>query len=178
MITQERLKEVLDYNPDSGIFRWIESAGNVPAGAEAGTSTDEGYIQIRIDGRGYLAHRLAVLYTDGYLPELTVDHVDRVPWHNWRLNLREASNQCQSRNCGMSKNNTSGVKGVYWDAWNGKWRAQIMIDGRQKNLGGYNTVLDAAYIRFAAEQCLGFQDCDLNSSAKKYIEEHGKVTEW
>jgi len=176
MITQARLKEVLDYNPNTGVFLWVESPGNgITAGSEAGCLDRKGYIRVRIDGRSCLAHRLAVLYTDGYFPENTVDHKDRVRHHNWRSNLREASQQCQNRNCGMLKRNTSGIKGVFWFAGYGKWRAQIRVDGKHKHLGDYDTLLEAAYTRFAAEQCLGFQDCDLNSSAKKYIKEQGGI---
>jgi len=175
MLTQERLKEVLDYNPETGVFRWRESVGNVQAGAEAGTPNDKGYIVIRVNGRDYKAHRLAILYTDGYMPENTVDHKDRVPWHNWRDNLREASQQCQLRNCGTRRDNSSGIKGVSWNKGGGKWQAMIRVDGQQKNLGSFNNPIEAAYARYAAEQCLGFQDCDLNSSAKKYIIKQGGV---
>ena len=176
MITQERLKEVLDYNPETGVFQWRECiASNAPAGAIAGTPLKKGYIKISVDDRGYLAHRLAILYTDGYLPENTVDHIDRVPWHNSRLNLREASQQCQSRNCGLNKNNTSGLKGVFWDNGHGKWGAQIVVGGKNKRLGLFGSIIEAAYVRYAAEQCLGFQDCDQNSTAKKYIKEQGGI---
>ena len=174
MITHERLKEVLDYNPDTGIFRWRVTASNrAVAGSTAGSPDDDGYLKIRVDGRLYLAHRLAILYTDGYLPENTVDHKDRIPWHNWRLNLREASHQCQVRNCGMRKDNRSGVKGVYWDKTTGRWAAYVRVGGVMSNLGRFDNLLEAAYTRYAAEQCLGFQDCDKNSSAKKYIKEQG-----
>ena len=169
-ITQDRLKEVLDYNPDTGIFRWIETiGGRAVIGDKAGSRKGKGYVVIRIYNKDYYAHRLAILYTDGYMPENEVDHIDRVRWHNWRSNLREASRQCQLRNCGMNRNNTSGVKGIYWDKNARKWRAKIMVGGKHKNLGLYNSLLGAAYARFAAEQCLGFQDCDINSSARKYI---------
>ena len=170
MITQDRLKEVLDYNQETGIFQWKVSSGNASAGSVAGSSDGkEGYILIGIDGRLYRAHRLAILYTDGYMPENTVDHRDRIPWHNWRDNLREASYQCQMRNCGMLKNNTSGVKGVCWNRMAGKWKARITVSGMEKNLGYYVSLLEAAYARYAAEQCLGFPECDINSSAKAYI---------
>ena len=173
-ITQERLKEVLDYNPDTGIFRWMVSTGHrAIVGAVAGSLKESGYIEINVDGRRYQAHRLAILYTDGYMPENTVDHKDRVRSNNWRDNLREATQQCQNRNCGMRKDNKSGVKGVSWCQREGKWYAHIVVDGSGKNLGYHASILDAAYVRFAAEQCLGFQDCDLNSSAKQYIDALG-----
>jgi len=172
-LTQERLKEVLDYNPETGIFMWIEPKKGRRIGDEAGSPATGGYRRITIDYRSYRAHRLAILYTDGYLPENTVDHIDRIPWHNWRDNLREASYQCQVRNCKMPKNNTSGIKGVSWREKPKKWLASIKVNCRWHHLGEYDSILGAAFARFAAEQCLGFQDCDLNSSAKQYIDTHG-----
>ena len=170
MITQDRLKEVVNYDPETGIFVWLNNmASNAPAGSVAGGADSDGYISLRIDGRMYKAHRLAILYTDGYLPENTVDHIDRVPWHNWRDNLREASYQCQMRNCGMRKDNTSGIKGVAFFKRTGRWYAYISVNSKMKYLGNFDNLLDAAYARFAAEQCLGFQDCDINSSALQFI---------
>ena len=168
-ITQKRLKEVLDYNPDTGLFLWIRPGSGRVVGDEAGTYDANGYIKIGIDREYYYAHRLAILYTDGYLPELTVDHKDRIPWHNWRDNLREASMQCQSRNRGMNSRNTTGVKGVTWSERDKRWYAHIAVDGKLSYLGIFDNLLEAVYARFAAEQCLGFQDCDLNSSAKLFI---------
>jgi len=177
-ITQERLKEVLDYNPETGVFLWVYAAGNAPAGSEAGCLNADGYILIGIDGRSYLAHRLAVLYTDGYMPENTVDHIDRIPRHNWRLNLREASQQCQMRNRSMNKNNTSGINGVSWYKPAGKWCVKIAVDYQNKHIGYFDNILEAAYARYTAEQCLGFQDCDINSSAKQFIEKRAILNHW
>ena len=173
MITQERLREILGYNPDEGKFRWkISPARNTPAGFETSCRDTCGYIRIRVDGKMYPAHRLAILYTDGYLPENEIDHINRIRTDNRRVNLREASRQCQNRNCGMRKDNTSGVKGVLWHKRAKKWYAHIRVDSRAKYLGSFDSILEAAYVRFAAGQCLGFPDCDIYSSAKQYIDMH------
>jgi len=171
MLTQERLHEVLDYNSDTGLFKWrVAMNSMVAAGSEAGSFDAGGYLQIGIDGKNYKTHRLAILYTDGYLPENSIDHVNRVRSDNRRANLREASMQCQRRNCGMLRNNTSGVKGVAWHKQMGKWLSFISLDGKKKHLGFHYTIIEAACHRYAAEQCLGFSDCDTHSSAKKYID--------
>jgi len=169
MITQARLKELYHYNPETGKFTRIKFGRGRYKGLPVGRISD-GYLRIKIDGRAYMAHRLAVLYMEGYMPENTVDHIKRVRDDNRYNELREASRQCQQRNCGMFKNNTSGIKGVYWDTKKGKWHSHIAVDGKAKFLGLTHDKLDAAYQRFAAEQCLGFQDCDINSSAKQYID--------
>ena len=170
MITQERLKEVLDYNPETGAFMW--KATNSHDGSEAGGYNAAGYVKIKIDQMMYFAHRLAILYTDGYMPEGEVDHINRIKSDNRRKNLREASRQCQVRNCGMRRDNTSGIKGVSWHKPTSKWRAKITVDGQQKFLGHFDSIIKAAYTRYAAEQCLGFQDCDAKSSAKSFLMSH------
>jgi hypothetical protein len=169
VLTQKRLKDVIHYDPETGVFTWVKRPG-VRGGSIAGTTMKDGYRRIKIDGRGYLAHRLAVLYMEGYIPELTVDHIWRDRADNRYSGLREATYQCQTRNCGMCKNNTSGIKGVHWSAALKKWAASIRINNKLKHLGFFYNIIDAAYARYAGEQCLGFQDCDINSSAKQYIE--------
>jgi len=171
MLTQERLKEVLDYNPDTGTFLWRASGQGRPLSLEAGGFATGGYIKIGIDGKNYGAHRLAILYTDGYLPEGEVDHRNRIRHDNRRTNLREASRQCQLRNRSMFRNNTSGIRGVSRNKQTGKWLANIRVNGELKTLGRFSSLLEAAYHRYAAEQCLGFTDCDIYSSAKKYIDQ-------
>ena len=171
MLTQQRLKELFHYNVDTGLFtRRTQPSMCVAVGDIAGNVTADGYIRIMIDRISYLAHRLAILYVEGYLPEDTVDHINRITGDNKYKNLRVASQQCQMRNCGLYNTNTSGVKGVRWDKERNVWRAWVKVDARDRFLGRFRTKLDAAYARFAAEQCLGFQDCDINSSAKQYID--------
>ena len=68
-LTQKRLKELFHYNPTTGIFTWLVNKGNARIGYKAGTKKKDGYIQIRIDRKNFLAHRLAWLYNYGYLPE-------------------------------------------------------------------------------------------------------------
>ena len=70
----------------------------------------------------------------------------------------------------MNKNNTSGVKGVCWDKSKGRWNANISVNRKNKNLGCFDDFLEAAYHRYAAEQCLNWADCDTNSSAKQFID--------
>ena len=98
-----------------------------------------------------------------------MDHVDRNRANNKYKNLREATHQCQIRNCKLLRNNVSGIKGVYWSKECSKWIVNIKVKRACSYLGLFEDKLEAAYTRFAAEQCLGFQDCDLNSSAKQFI---------
>ena len=78
-LTQERLKEVLDYSPTTGRFRWRVRQGNMSPGCEAGTSSCSGYRAIRVDGLQHLAHRLAWLYVHGKHPAGEIDHRNGKP---------------------------------------------------------------------------------------------------
>jgi len=171
MLTQERLKELLDYNPETGIFVWkIGSTNGMRVkGTKAGHIKKNGYVEIRVGYKNYSAHRLAFLYMEGYLPEGQVDHEDRIKDHNWWNNLREASPQCQTRNTGLNSLNTSGVKGVNWNSCRKKWYVQIKLNGKQKFLGSFSDFNEAAAHRFAIEQCIGWVNCDINSSAGSYL---------
>jgi hypothetical protein len=151
MITQERLKDLLNYDPETGIFMWKVRRHGVTLGSVAGC-TDEGYIRIKIDGRLYAAHRLAWLYVNGSLPEFTIDHINRVRSDNRIANLRSATNAENHQNRSKYITNTSGVTGVYWDNQRGKWRAQIEHLGRNVNLGRYSTIEAAAEARAAAKK--------------------------
>nr|UVX44468.1 MAG: zinc-binding loop region of homing endonuclease [Bacteriophage sp.] len=65
-LTQDRLKELLHYNHDTGIFTWVQRASkSVRVGNSAGSKNKSGYIDIRIDKSLHKAHRLAWLYIYG-----------------------------------------------------------------------------------------------------------------
>lgn len=171
MITQTRLKERLHYNPDTGVFTWKVRPGQaVHIGDVAGCLDNDGYRIITVDGRPYKAHRLAVLYMDGYLPENTVDHENRIVDDNRYKNLREASRQCQSRNRKVSSRSTSKISGIYWSMADSRWKAGVCVNSERKHLGSFTDFEEAVYHRYTAEVCLGFPDCDINSAAKQYID--------
>ena len=153
MLTQERLKELLDYDPDTGVFVWRVSRGSVKAESVAGCTHHEGYVHISIDGRKRLAHRLAWLYVHGCWPTNQIDHINRVRDDNRLCNLREVTNQKNHWNRGKQKNNSSGLIGVFWDKKAKKWRAYINVCGKQKHLGLFDTQeeANATYARAKAE---------------------------
>lgn len=125
MITQERLRQVLDYDPENGKFVWkIKLSRKTVIGAEAGTPS-KGYIAIRIDGVSYLAHRLAWLFMTGIWPVYEIDHKNTYGRDNRWQNLRLASRRQQRANSNKGVRNTSGFKGVDWDKRKSKWRAKL-----------------------------------------------------
>lgn len=142
-LTRERLKELLRYDPKTGSFYWRRSQRGLMRGSKAGCLNDKGYVQIRVDGVVYQAHRLVFLYVDGKFPPHWTDHIDRNRQNNRRENLRCAEpseNQCNR----TMANNTSGAKGVSWDVTRNRWIARIQFKHKSVNLGRFESLTDAA----------------------------------
>jgi len=177
-ITYDELHKTLYYNREIGIFVWIiKRTGSGGIGSIAGCLGLDGYIRIAINGRLYLASRLAWLYVYGYFPENIIDHKDRIKHHNWIDNMRETSKQCNAINTGNPTNNTSGVKGVYWEPRRNKWNASVKINQKKKYLGSYKDFDNAVCARLAAEQCSNWSNCDSNSPAFQYVQKMFKEAE-
>lgn len=152
MLTQARLKELLHYDPDTGVFTWKAASGRrALVGSVAGSVRRLGYIIIGIDGKRHLAHRLAFLYVDGAFPPALVDHIDHCPSNNRLANLRLATTAENARNMRIKINNSSGYKGVSWHSSDRKWQAYATLNGKQYHLGFYPTAEAAsdAYESFA-----------------------------
>ena len=142
-LTAERLRDLLDYDPETGIFRCRRGRGRTPAGAIAGSPYGKGYLGIKIDYRLYYNHRLAWLYMTGEWPKDQVDHKNRIRDDNRWENLREATNGQNTVNSVRSK--ASGLpRGVYLRRRKRPYKAQIVKDGKWHNLGAYSTVDEAS----------------------------------
>ena len=156
-LTQKRLKELLDYNPDTGKFiRLTKPNGNVNAGEVAGTLGSNGYIVISVDDEDYKAHRLAFLFMEGRFPECYTDHKNHIKWDNRWINLRKVTQSDNCKNSSMYKTNKSGFTGISWDKQKGKWKAQISVNRKVKNLGRYNCIIEAIGVRILANVKYGF----------------------
>jgi hypothetical protein len=138
-LTQQRLKEVLDYDPETGVFRWKERISiRIMVGEVAGQiRPSAGYWFIGIDGYAYRAHRLAWLYMTGEFPPpgVEIDHKDTDRTKNSWLNLRLATRSQNNANWKAPRHNTSGLKGVCFHKGAQKWCAQIHKDRKRIYLG-------------------------------------------
>lgn len=150
----ERLKLLLTYTPETGLFtRNIALSARYPAGTIAGSMNAGGYIQIRIDGCNHNAHRLAFLYMTGAWPEADVDHISGVRSDNRWVNLRPAVRRvnCENRRTPRSDNFSSGMLGVTKDKRPLKkpYRATIQANGRPIKVGYFATAHEAhaAYVQ-------------------------------
>jgi hypothetical protein len=143
-LTQERLKEVLYYHPESGDFvRLVALCGRALVGQQVGTPDAAGYLTSKIDGKTYKLHRLAFLYVLGRWPDPECDHRDMVKNNNEWSNLREASLGENRRNVGPRKGNTTGIKGIRFDRRRGTYVVDLQTNKQRHNYSGIKTLEEA-----------------------------------
>lgn len=156
MITQERLKQLLHYDPVTGVFTRIQSNRSDRLNQQTGSRNTNGHIQIRIDGKLYVAHRLAWLYVNGQFPINQLDHIDGDKTNNKFGNLRTATNKQNQENVPIQVNNTSGHRGVCFEKTrrgSKKFGAYVGHNGKQIRVGLFATVDEAAIAaRIARDQ--------------------------
>jgi len=158
-LTHQELKELLHYDPETGVFtRIIRSGSRVKIGDTAGGLDKYGYIIISVGGKSYKSHRLAWLYITEKWPKDQIDHINHIRNDNRFKNLREVTHQENHKNQSMQKNNTSGCTGVYYYKPTNKWVVRIKVDGKNKNLGYYESFNDAVEVRKKAEVELDFHN--------------------
>jgi hypothetical protein len=139
-LTAERLRELLDYNPETGIFTWKILPRRKAIDGFAGSRSGR-YIYIGIDREHYLAHRLAWFYIYGEWPDKDLDHIDRDTHNNRLTNLRPATmsdNLCNSK---LRKDNSTGFRGIF--RHRSKFAAQVRKDGVRLCLGTFDTAEEA-----------------------------------
>jgi hypothetical protein len=155
MVTPERLREVLNYDPSSGVFVWLVTLGNrAPKGTIAGRDNGNGYRRIAVDCHSYYAHRLAWVYIHDEWPENEIDHIDGNTMNNRITNLRQATNAQNMQNLVLRSTNTSGMMGVSWLKSLGKWEAYICVNCKKIGLGYFEDRGSASEAYLAAKQKL------------------------
>ncbi len=154
-LTQSRLRALLHYDPDTGVWTWLARSApgsHVRVGDTAGT-VHKGYLRIKIECELYMAHCLAWLYMTGKWPQSEVDHRDCVPENIRWSNLRLASPR---QNMGNKRvRSICGLKGVT-QLPSGNWRATIKSETGQVHLGTFGCPDEAhAAYRAAADKLYG-----------------------
>jgi hypothetical protein len=155
----EELKRNLNYDQETGEFTWKVSNNNrIKIGERAGyISKKNGYRQIKVNKKLYMAHRLAWLYVYGELPKKEIDHIDHNRDNNSINNLREASRRENSRNTKIRSDNYSGVTGVFWNKNTFKWQVRIYdLNGMNKHVGFFEDFHEARIARRKAEREFGY----------------------
>lgn len=158
MLTQERLKQLVSYNPETGIFiRKISLAHNAKVGAVAGNKNSQrGYLEFSIDCKTYTCHRLAWLYIFGEFPKGQIDHINHNKTDNRIKNLRSVFPSENQKNRTLNKNNLYGHSGIR--KVKNKWVCQITVKRKTIYLGAFDSLLDASNCRKQAEKQYGFHE--------------------
>lgn len=159
-ITQEALKKLLHYDPDTGLFTWIRKPSKHSSQSLVGRNTGytgaHGYVYIGLSRKQHRAHQLAFLYMTGSNAPDQVDHINHDRSDNRWENLRAVSRVENLRNQSKYSNNKSGFTGVYYRKSCKKWYAQIGVNGCNTRLGTYECITAAILSRKSAEVAYGF----------------------
>lgn len=165
-LTQEYVRSLFEYDPETGVLTWKERprehfateqswrlmnkrcAGKVAGSLHQGKGS---YLAICLKGVKFLVHRLIWVWVTGEWPD-EVDHINGDRADNRFCNLRNVSRAENMKNKRLSSANKSGVTGVVWHKAAGKWVAQIRVSGQQYHLGVFETVEEAANVRAAAQR--------------------------
>jgi len=158
-ITQEQLKQLMHYDPLTGVFTWLERSVDLfplervwkmwntrYSGKEAGSLDKSGYLFARIISKAYRIHRLSWLYVFNEWP-IEIDHINHIKNDNRIENLRNVSRIINLQNQTMKKNNASGFNGVCFDNERKKWRVQVSVSGKSIHLGRFNDIESAIKAR-------------------------------
>ena len=165
----EVLRQLLDYNPETGELRWKERGVEwFPslraqrcwnaryAGREAGSDNGKGYICFNLAGHSIKAHRAGWAIHHGEWPKHDIDHINHNKADNRMSNMRDVKRVVNNRNRPPQRNNTSRFVGVYWNKECRKWAACIGVNRRAIHLGVHDCLGRALRARREAERRFGF----------------------
>lgn len=151
-----KLRNQLDYDPETGVFKWKESGSGRRSNLLAGCvkrkrNGSNIWRRIVFDGQEYISGQLAWAFMTGEMPTFIIDHIDGDPLNDRWDNLRKGDNFVDQRNLKKSSRNTSGVTGVKWNVKSSKYHAFIGTGGKQKYLGSTPDRFEAICMRKRAE---------------------------
>ena len=139
-LTADRAREILSYDPISGVLMWRLSRGGKPQGSPAGCVDTRGCLRTRVDRKLYLNHRLIWLLVNGSWPSRDIDHLNGDPADNRLENMRDVSNKTNHENKRRpNSNNSCGCLGVYWAPNANKYRARIRVSGKSIHIGYFES---------------------------------------
>lgn len=154
-LTPERLRELLDYSQDTGLFTWRVPHGRwgrIPAGTLAGTLANNCYLVVRIDNKSHLLHRLAWLHVHNVWPIKHLDHIDRNRVNNRITNLRECNDSQNGQNRTQARTDSqSGILGVHFSTHRQRWCASLQLNGKTVHLSIHKTRESARAAYLAAK---------------------------
>jgi len=148
----DEVRNFLEYSPETGLFTRKTSGKGFFKGVVAGSLMNRGYLAITLNGKKYLAHRLAWFYVNEVWPENQIDHINGVKTDNRIANLRAATNKQNHENIYKTKANTSGYRGVSFYSRDSTWTAQLTHNRKNIYLGRFATKEQAALVAIEARK--------------------------
>lgn len=135
-LTKELLHELFEYR-DGNLYRKVATCNKIKIGQPSSGFNNEGYSHTRVLGKKQKTHRLIFLMHHGYLPT-TIDHINGDRSDNHIENLRDVSRSGNAQNAKLRTDNTSGVKGVFWNKQCKKWSVSVQVNKKPKYCGLYD----------------------------------------
>ena len=161
-LTQERVRHLFIYDFLTGEFKRRVAAGSggrIPAGTVVGSTRPDGYLKILIDGKSYLAHRLAWFYVNGVWPTYEIDHINGVKADNRIENMRDVPSFVNRENRHRAqRDNKLGVLGVV--QYPRGFAANIKINGKPVYLGYFSTA-EAAHAAYVSAKRRHHEGCTI-----------------
>jgi hypothetical protein len=149
MPSLDYLNSILEFK-DGLLYNKITRNSRAVKGSLAGSISGK-YRLICLHRKAYLVHRVAYYMANNFSPDF-VDHIDGNSHNNHINNLRPATKVQNQWNQGLNKANTSGVKGLSWAKNCNKWFACIRYNGKNRNLGYFESKeLGAEFLELARE---------------------------
>ncbi len=134
------IRELIDYNPETGVLTAKVNFSGRQAGSVIGSQTWQGYYAFSLFGKKCFAHRLAWLLHYGEWPSQPIDHINGIKTDNSIRNLRLCSLSQNQFNKPTQKNNTTGVKGVYWNKRDKRYVASVQFNGKKYSAGHHKDI--------------------------------------
>lgn len=156
-LTQEVIKRLLHYDPETGVFTWLRPTNNrMKTGGVAGNVHPGRHRSIMVGGKKRPSGHLVFLYMEGTNPPNQVNHINGDILDDRWCNLKLATKTKNSRNARTYTSNTSGTTGVYWHSRDCKWMAQIVVASKRIHIGCFIHKQEAIEARRQAETEHGF----------------------
>ena len=151
--TAQRVRELLNYDPATGILTRRVGAATTKVGDVADTLNQDGYVYLKLGRRGFFGHRVAWLHFYGAWPISKIDHMNGIRTDNRIANLREVTDLENVQNQRLTgRNSKSGMLGIHWRKDSKKWRVRISVAGKKVLLGSFGTIEEAAAVHLEAKR--------------------------
>jgi hypothetical protein len=146
LLNQELLKELVNYDPNTGVFAWKKIRPGVSSSKKFGSLKPSGYIVVLINKKLYRLHRLAWLYMTGEWPENEIDHINGNKADNRFCNIRKATKAENNWNKKVRKDSTTGVKNVLYYPKYQSYYVRITANKIAHSFGPFKTKDQAALV--------------------------------